>query len=108
MKKTPQLVFLLLLGAGCSASPATRESIDDPGQLLFNGYVHESVDCYACHGGAGTGTWKGANLVGIGAREDRAEIEKSIRSGPGIMPAYEGKLTAVEMNEIIDWLETLK
>jgi len=102
------LLPLLALTASCSASPAARDTIADRGQLLFNGYVHKNVDCYVCHAGDGSGTWKGSNLVGIGEKENREAIEKSIRSGPGIMPSFEGKLTDQEMNELIDWIETLK
>jgi len=106
--KTPLLILLASLVAGCSASPAARDSIADPGQLLFNGYTHKNVDCYSCHAGDATGTWKGPNLVHSAAKKPREKLAKAIRKGPGIMPAFKDKLTDPEVGEILDWIESLK
>jgi len=99
------LVAALL--AGC-VSPIPEADVSFAGEKLFNGYVHDNVECFACHAGDGSGTWMGSNLIGIGERKSREEISDAIRKGPGMMPDYEGKLTDDELDEIVDWLISLK
>lgn len=106
-----QLLSLLSLAslAACSAPQLARERIADPGQLLFNGYARADVDCYRCHAGDASGTWKGPRLVGITSHASAEELRAAIRSGPGIMPAYgEEQLTDAEVDQVLAWLGSLR
>jgi len=107
MKQALPLLIAALV-ASCSGVPVPKADIIDPGQLLFNGYVRKDIDCYTCHSGDASGTWKGANLIGIGKKEGRDEIIHAIRSGPSIMPAYEDDLTSEEIDVIADWITKLE
>ncbi|HED67142.1 MAG TPA: cytochrome c [Planctomycetes bacterium] len=100
------LLFLIAASlAACSASPASRDGISDPGQLLFNGYVRGTVDCYRCHGGDASGTWKGPGLKGLSPNK----VRHAIRSGPGLMPSFdEEDLSERELEKIVTWLGTLR
>jgi len=100
-------ILSALLFAGCSAIPVPRTQIHSPAQLLFNGYVRAEIDCYACHGGNAGGTWKGPSLIDVGEELSHDQILRSIRKGPGIMPAYEDELTEPELDLLAAWLESL-
>ena len=107
MKKA--LAFLLFASlAACSAPPIAREKIADPGQLLFNGYVRADIDCYKCHAGNASGTWKGPRLAGITEKESAKDLRHAIRSGPSIMPSYDAQqLSDDEVDQILTWLGSL-
>jgi quinoprotein glucose dehydrogenase len=44
--------------------------------------------CTTCHGGAGAGSAASPSLASIGGRRTRKEVEETIRSGRGSMPAF--------------------
>jgi mono/diheme cytochrome c family protein len=62
------------------------------------------VDCYKCHGGDGSGTWRGANLVKQVPKLTEEAISKAIKEGPGMMPAFKDKLTGEEIAALTAWL----
>jgi len=88
----------------CAGKQTPRDQITDPGELIFNGLTVSGVDCYKCHGGDGTGTWRGANLVKSVPTMTAAAIEKTILEGPGMMPAFKGRLDSEEIASLTSWL----
>jgi mono/diheme cytochrome c family protein len=100
---TAGVVFALGLFA-CAAAQTPRDRIADPGELLFNGYTSPDVDCYRCHKGDGTGSWRGPNLAEVVPKMTDAAIAKTIHEGPGLMPSYQGKIDDQQIAAITAWL----
>jgi mono/diheme cytochrome c family protein len=96
----------LLLAVGCAGKQTPKTSIEDPGQLLFNGYGGSAIDCYRCHGGDATGTWRGPDLVKRVPTLTDAAIGKAIYEGPGMMPSFKGKINDAQIAFITGWLRT--
>jgi mono/diheme cytochrome c family protein len=97
----------MFLGAGlcaCAGKQTPREQITDPGELIFNGLVVAEVACYKCHGGDGTGTWRGPNLGERVPKMTEPALARAINEGPGMMPAYQGKLDGQQMAALTAWL----
>lgn len=97
---------LVLLGAivSCAGTQTPKNGITDPGEMLFNGQVVSTVDCYRCHNGDGTGTWRGANLAERVPKLSDGALVKSINEGLGRMPAYKGKIDDQQMVALTTWL----
>ena len=101
------LVTSLLLGAliaGCAGTQLAATPNEPPGEALFNGRVHEDVNCYKCHNGDGTGTMRGPNLAKRVPGLTDAQIAQAIDEGPGFMPSFKGKVTPDEVAQITAWL----
>jgi menaquinol-cytochrome c reductase cytochrome b/c subunit len=63
--------------------------------------------CGACHKiGTNGNNGPGPELTHIGARIPRAAIIRSLQSGPGIMPSYQG-LSPKKLNDAADFLSSL-
>jgi mono/diheme cytochrome c family protein len=88
----------------CAGKQTPRDRITDPGEMIYNGLTVSGVDCYKCHNADGTGTWRGANLAERVPKLTDPAIEKAINEGPGMMPAFKGKLDAQQMAAITTWL----
>jgi mono/diheme cytochrome c family protein len=88
----------------CAGAQTPRDRITDPGELLFNGHTVAGVDCYSCHKGDGSGTWRGANLAKEVPKLSDEAIAKAINEGPGMMPSYRGKLDDQQMAALTAWL----
>jgi mono/diheme cytochrome c family protein len=88
----------------CASKQTPRDRITDPGELLFNGFTVSGIDCYSCHKGDGTGTWRGPNLGEKVPKLSDAAIEKAILEGPGMMPAYKEKVDSQQIAAITAWL----
>lgn len=97
---------VLLLGAlvSCAGTQVPRERITDPGQLLFNAQTVPTIDCYRCHSGDGTGTWRGPNLAKRVPKLSDQAIAMAINEGPGMMPSYKGKIDDQQIAAITAWL----
>jgi mono/diheme cytochrome c family protein len=94
----------LVLASSCAGTQIPKDKITDPGEMLFNGQVASNIDCYRCHNGDATGTWRGDNLgERVPAMTDQA-IARTINDGPGRMPAYKGKIDAAQIAQITAWL----
>ncbi len=114
MKNTPlgsslrwATVAALVLSAvllSCAGTQTPRDRITDPGELIYNGLVVSGVDCYKCHNADGKGTWRGANLAKGVPKMTDAAISKAINDGPGMMPAFKGKLDAEQNAALTTWL----
>ncbi len=88
----------------CAGKQTPKDSISDPGQMLFNGQTVSTIDCYKCHGGDGSGTWKGPNLGERVPKLSDQAIAKVILEGPGMMPSYQGKIDDQQIAQITAWL----
>lgn len=99
------LVVVSLAASSCAGIPLPKDTLTDPGALLFNGYVRPAVDCYACHNGDGKGA-RGPSLARE-VRETSAEkLAAIIRKGPGPMPAYGADvLSDDELGQLVSWLK---
>jgi mono/diheme cytochrome c family protein len=97
---------LVLLGAliSCAGTQIPKDRISDPGQMLFNGQILSGIDCYRCHNGDGTGTWRGANLAQRVPKLSDVSIAKAINEGPGMMPSFKGKIDDQQIAAITAWL----
>jgi mono/diheme cytochrome c family protein len=98
--------LLLASALGCAAIPAPRESLHDPGALLFNGYANPNSNCYRCHGADARGSGRGPDLV-LASKQLRPEMmEMIIREGSGRMPAYGEKLSADDIQALLAWVQS--
>jgi mono/diheme cytochrome c family protein len=103
----PSVVVSALVPAfliGCAGTPLRPTPASSPGEALFNGRVHEDVNCYKCHNGDGTGTLRGPNLAKKVPGLSDQEIVRAIEEGPSLMPSFKGKLDATEMQQLVAWL----
>jgi mono/diheme cytochrome c family protein len=101
----PPVVALLLAGGlGCAGTQIPKPRIVSPAEGLFNGQVRGDVDCYKCHNGDGSGTWRGPNLAKRVPKLSEADIVKAIDEGPGLMPSFKDKLSDAEAKELAAWL----
>lgn len=115
------LLFLLLVVViGCSTGvQLNRSKIQHRGHLVFNGYKNPKVDCYFCHNGDGRGAKMYCYDCHSCAGDDTdtvpdlarrvvmmsdAELRKAIHDGPGFMPRFEKKMTAEEIDQVLQWL----
>ena len=58
------LLFATLCLMACAGVQLPREKLgEDPGALLFNGYVKPEVDCYVCLNGDAKGATRGPGLA---------------------------------------------
>jgi len=89
--------------------------------LIFSTYTFADAGadykakCAACHGASGAGdTMMGKNLKirDLGSAEVQAQSDADltgiITKGKGKMPAYDGKLSADQIGDIVKWIRTLK
>jgi cytochrome c551 len=90
--------------ASCAGTQLVATPTSPPGEALFNGRVHEDVNCYKCHNGDGTGTMRGPNLAKRVPGLSDQDIAKAIDDGPGLMPSFKGKISSDETAQIIAWL----
>jgi mono/diheme cytochrome c family protein len=88
----------------CAAAQIPRDRITDPGEMLFNGYTSADIDCYRCHKGDATGSWRGPNLVELVPKLTDADIARAIHEGPGMMPSFQGKIDDQQIAAITAWL----
>lgn len=101
------VVLALVALAGCANLRIPQAKLTEPGALLFNGYSNAALDCYSCHGGDGAGTAYGPKLADRVPKVDAARLRQVVLQGsttaPG-MPAYQGKLTDAELEQLVTWL----
>jgi mono/diheme cytochrome c family protein len=101
------LGMALVLGgalAACAGKQTPRDRITDPGEMIYNGFAVSGVDCYKCHDADGQGTWRGANLAEDVPKLTDRDIEKAIKEGPGLMPAFGDQLNQQQIAALTAWL----
>ena len=107
--------YLTYLGA--NAGPPTQIDLKTPARIKALGpqflaeyekgkQVVAQSGCLACHKIGENGGTLGPNLSHIGTRIPRNGILRSLRAGPGIMPAFD-TLPQRKLNEIADYLASL-
>jgi mono/diheme cytochrome c family protein len=102
-----RLAFLLAVFVVSGCAPLARELVaDSPGGLLFQGYTKADVDCYRCHSGKATGSWRGPSLKTPTVEFSQEQLHGTIKDGDGGMPAFKDRLTDEEIDQIIAWLKT--
>ncbi len=74
--------------------------------MLFNGQTASTIDCYRCHNGDATGTWRGPNLTKEVPKLSDKAIANTIYEGPGMMPSYRGKIDDPQIALITAWLRS--
>lgn len=97
-------VVAVAFAAGCAGKQLPKETITASGQLAFNGYSESKVSCYRCHNGDARGTLRGPNLSKRVPGKSEEDLELTIHNGKDDMPAFKGKLTDKEMDDIVEWL----
>jgi len=90
--------------AGCAGKQTPADRILSEGESLFNGRVSPDIDCYKCHNGDGSGTWRGPDLTKRVPKLTDQKIVTTIMQGPGFMPSFKGKVSDVQAQEIARWL----
>ncbi len=98
-------VLMGLTIVACAAGvQLTRETIQDPGQLLFNGYANPKVNCFHCHNGDGRGSGRGPDLAPRVSKLDDAATLNVIEKGKSFMPSFGDKTAPEERQQIAAWL----
>jgi len=99
------IVLGVALGlVACAGVQTPRERITDPGELIYNGFTVSGVDCYKCHQGDGSGTWRGPSLAENVPKLTDASVAKAIEEGPGMMPSFKDKLNSQQIAALTTWL----
>lgn len=98
------VLVLAFVASSCAGVQLPKESLSEPGALLFNGYVHEKVDCWHCHNGDGTGSAKGPALTRRVPKKSDERLVQVIREGKGKMPGFKDDLSDEEVTQLVTWL----
>ena len=104
------LFFLLLFFTACEATPPA--DMTDPGQLLYFGYAKKDVNCSKCHGPEGKGGSQAPDMRRTFSKYSDQKIMDFILHGKGLgldsMPAFEEKLTATDLQNLMLFIKSLQ
>ncbi|HVC33627.1 MAG TPA: cytochrome b N-terminal domain-containing protein [Chloroflexota bacterium] len=70
--------------------------------------VFENDGCHNCHQVAGTGGLRGPDLTHVGSRLTRPQLITRVLAGGNGMPAYAGIIPPDRLNNLVDFLTSLK
>lgn len=100
------MAYLTYLGAA-AGSPSEIELETEP-QYEVGRQIVAQEGCLACHaiGENGSEGGLGPDLTEIGSMVPRLAIKRSVTTGVGIMPAYDG-LGEKKLNQVADYLASL-
>jgi cytochrome c6 len=90
-----------VLAVACRGEPPIAGS-ETPGGRLY------AINCSTCHGPAGKGVGDLPTIVGTAAILQGDYARTVIAEGRNVMPAFGGKLSQAEINEIVDYVATFK
>jgi quinohemoprotein ethanol dehydrogenase len=77
-------------------------------EAVENGHVVYENNCLACHGAEGVGGHNGPNLQQSKMITDRDALIKQVKEGKGGMPGFENTLTEAEINNVVEYIMSLK
>lgn len=92
---------LTLLGAGAALAACGGGNDDPPASPEAALFQQRCGSCHALDA-AGTGATVGPDLDALAPSADR--VEQAIRTGPGIMPSFEGNLSEDEIATIASYV----
>ena len=96
--------MVLLLAAHVSPLAAgAQQPVHEKGAALF-----QSAGCAHCHGADAHGTERAPSLAGCGKRWHSSEIEKQIRDGGKVMPAFGESLTRAEVRALVKYVKQVQ
>ncbi len=84
----------------CRPQPVAQ--IQTPGGRLYD------INCSTCHGPAGKGLGAFPKIVGSAAILDGDYARTVVAQGRNKMPSFGTKLTADQINEIVDYVATFR
>lgn len=98
------LAVLVVALTAVVAAPSALAADPTNGRQLYMNH------CQNCHGANGIGQFPGMPDFSRGESLFRPDIEvvRVIRSGRGMMPAYQGLLTEEELLDVVAFLRTLR
>ncbi|GKV54315.1 cytochrome c-550 [Sporosarcina sp. NCCP-2222] len=89
--------------AGADEEGKTEETASNAEEFDPEGFTQQK--CIACHGGDLTGG-AGPNLHGLS--ESKEKIHEIIKNGQGGMPAFGGQISDEQIDQLADYILTLK
>lgn len=96
--------FLLLLTLGLILSGCPASS--DPAAAVHasENYLQKCASCHGTQGDLGLGGAKNLRVSTL----DKAQIIQQIQVGKGVMPPFEGRLSESEIEQVADYVVTLR
>jgi mono/diheme cytochrome c family protein len=105
MKQKGQLAILTLIGI----------SLATPGFAQQSGEATYKAKCAMCHGADGLGETPAGKAMKANSFKSDADVKASdadlikvTKDGKGKMPAYTGKLTDAQIQEVVTYIRTLQ
>jgi mono/diheme cytochrome c family protein len=95
------VAIVAVLVVACQGQQSIAGS-ETPGGRLY------AINCSTCHGPAGKGVGDLPTIVGTSAILDGDYARTVIAEGRNVMPAFGGKLSQAEINQIVDYVATFK
>lgn len=97
-------LWLAVMGVAAAWSACATAADPNKGRALYN------THCQNCHGANGTGQLPGMpNFArGDGLFKPDMEVVRAIKSGKGMMPAFQGILSDNDFLDLVSYLRTLR
>ncbi|QYR22706.1 cytochrome c [Paenibacillus sp. sptzw28] len=94
----PVTTVLLILLAACGSSSSTLEGPAEVVEVF-------KANCISCHGAELQGRMgPSTDLQHVGGRLTKEQIKRQIEEGGGSMPAFQSRLTAMQIEQLTNWL----
>ena len=101
-------------GAGAASEPGGTNASAASNDTLKNGNIVFKAKCAACHGADGSGNTPVGESMKIGdfhsagvQEQTDAQLTEMITTGKGAMPAYKGKLTDNQIEQLVGYVREL-
>ena len=92
--------------AGADGEGNTEETTDGAAAEDFDPEAFAQGKCIACHGGDLAGVGNTPSLVGMSLSQD--EVHDIIKNGQGGMPAFGGQISDDQIDQLAEYLLSLK